>query len=122
MTSSPNPTADAEEWLEKYIQSWIPINVKDAQHVKQAKLEARREFLNHITTNYVPREQIEKIIGEDEEINHCDSDWYLIETSRQMGALKPHHLKTMRNAFRAEQRKRLAALHPNQSTSKEKQS
>lgn len=37
---------DAE--LRAFIEGWIPINAKDAQHVKQAKLEAREEFVQLI--------------------------------------------------------------------------
>lgn len=31
--------------LEQFIESWIPINVKDTQIVKEAKIAARKEFV-----------------------------------------------------------------------------
>lgn len=34
--------------LREFIESWIPVNVKDAPHVKVAKLAAREEFMRHI--------------------------------------------------------------------------
>lgn len=35
--------------LREFIELWIPINVKDAQHVKEAKIEARKEFLDKVS-------------------------------------------------------------------------
>jgi hypothetical protein len=53
---------------------------------------------------------IEQIIGEDEQIDDRDSDWYLIETSHRMGGVKPYHLKTTRNEHRALQREAAATF------------
>lgn len=46
------PTDPAEQdWLEAFIESWIPIHVKDTLHVKEAKLDARKEFVAAITAH-----------------------------------------------------------------------
>jgi hypothetical protein len=37
-----------DEYLEKFIESWIPINAKDTQPVKEAKIAARTEFVSKI--------------------------------------------------------------------------
>lgn len=37
-----------DDELRKFIESWIPVNTMDAQHVRIAKLEAREEFLGLI--------------------------------------------------------------------------
>jgi hypothetical protein len=95
MTSSPNPTADAEEWIDEALADFNDYS-PEFKTTKQA-------ILNHITTHYLPREQVEQIIGEDEWIR-SEHD----ELRNLAGRVRNH--------FRAEQRKR---LHPNQSTSKE---
>ena len=46
MTPPNDMPADTE--LREFIESWIPINVKDAHHVKVAKIEARDEFMQLI--------------------------------------------------------------------------
>ena len=58
-------------WPEVFIESWIPINVKDASHVKEAKLEARKQFvaaLKHREQSLFDRVDKE-VIGEDERID-----------------------------------------------------
>lgn len=49
--------------LREFIELWIPINVKDAQHVKEAKIEARKEFLDKVS-QYTQQETLKARIDE----------------------------------------------------------
>lgn len=74
---SHNPTVGSEgDWATKFIESWIPIHVKDAQHVKEAKIEARKEFESHYSKKLHEAEVRAKVTGETSDGYHTFNELY----------------------------------------------
>lgn len=122
MTSSPNPTADAEEDLRKLLTEFAKREVKFdgiSGTVKVCPSEEETDVvMDYITTHYVPREQVEQtlksvefhalaIVNDYKKAGSWTHDGPLAE----VGALRVGTEAV---------RQRLVALHRNQSTSKEK--
>jgi len=43
---------ELEAWLTGYIESWVPIQKSDPQYVREAKAQARREFVDGVLSRY----------------------------------------------------------------------
>lgn len=115
MTTSPNPTADAEEDLRKLLTEFGKREVQYESLDNPVEVCASNEeiqvVLDYITSNFVPREQVEQIIGKDAlEFHDADCRFY------KNNCYCPARDEFLANKLRAEQRKQ---LHPNQSASKE---
>lgn len=59
-------TSNKDTELDNLIENWVMIDVKDADYVVQAKLQARRDFKAAILADYISKSDVIEAIGEDE--------------------------------------------------------
>ncbi len=155
MTSSPNPTADAEEYELKALLDEFVLYVDDTPYGNEptelsvflqqcdypdAMDRLHKELQEHITTNYVPREQVEQLAQEKyfemtegkvwmsrerfekEKLEAQIESLTSLPDDQDQNYVSVEYIMYRAGKYEDRLAELKSYMHPNQSTSKEKQS
>lgn len=73
---SDSKSTEEKSWAESFIENWIPIEIKDPLYVKEAKITARKEFLQLFDQEL--KTTIERVLDKVEaQCEYCDGNGFI---------------------------------------------